>query len=667
LAWTKILWGLLFGLSLTTIAILFRDAGERPGLPPVASAESIAGTCDGADCVAQVQASERPSADRLVARYVPVVSLPDLDQPCRSGGSSFAPIPVESVLNNPSVLLKRAENDSAILQGPSASDLLKFGGKSYFSTYLDFPGDPEHPGCRYERDALRFSAEGAQVAYARVAPGDDDEGLVVQYWFFYYFNDWNNKHEGDWEFVELYFDATSARQALNLSPEKIRVSQHSTAEVKLWTDAAVEKNGTHPVVYVARGSHANYFRPGLYLGRGEEGRGFGCDDASESGRRVQLEARLLPDQIDGPNDPYAWLAYKGYWGDISSRASEGSTALVTKQNWLHPFVGHGRINSSSVALPTDSFLGQDAARAFCNAVSFGSNTVLPFYHSMPALSLVAFAMSSLGLVASLASTPYLPVSARPQRRRRRLGQIFLNAIEVYCRKLFLFLTVGLLAFPAGLAATAALPLDGSLNPLNLLTMLPYLHISSRVAAFLAFGGLHVGASAVLVTAATTALLAGLRRDDAALRRQEGRAVWRLVLEAVVCRAISVIVIGALSLTVVGIPFAVRQAVRWAFLEQVILIEQRPWRDAFAASAAIATRSPIWVGTCLAMLGLIAMLAAPAVGISLIVAFRTVSPAYLNLIASLLYAALVPYLAIVLTLIYFDLDLDGDRRRLEDAP
>jgi hypothetical protein len=286
---------------------------------------------------------------------------------------------------------------------------------------------------------------------------------------------------------------------------------------------------------------------------------------------------------------------------------------------------------------------------------------------MPALSLVAFAMSSLGLVASLASTPYLPVSARPQRRRRRLGQIFLCAIDVYCRKLFLFLTIGLLAFPAGLAASSVLPLDGAFNPLNLLTPLPYLHISGHVAAFLAFGGLHVGASAILVTTATTVLLACLQRRDASALLHDRRATWRLMLEAVFCRAVSILVIGALSLTIVGIPFAVRLAVRWAFLEQVILIEQRHWREAFAASAAIATRSPIWVGTCLAMLGLIAMLAAPAAGISLIIAFRTVSPAYLNLIASLLYAALVPYLAIVLTLIYFDLNLDGDRRRFDETP
>ena len=37
--------------------------------------------------------------------------------------------------------------------------------------------------------------------------------LALQYWLFYAFNDWNNLHEGDWEMIQLDFDAATAHQA----------------------------------------------------------------------------------------------------------------------------------------------------------------------------------------------------------------------------------------------------------------------------------------------------------------------------------------------------------------------------------------------------------------------------------------------------------------------
>ena len=45
-------------------------------------------------------------------------------------------------------------------------------------------------------------------------PSRATPGLVVQYWFFYYFNQFNDVHEGDWEGMQIAFDAdTPARGA----------------------------------------------------------------------------------------------------------------------------------------------------------------------------------------------------------------------------------------------------------------------------------------------------------------------------------------------------------------------------------------------------------------------------------------------------------------------
>ena len=49
--------------------------------------------------------------------------------------------------------------------------------------------------------------------YAHVATDPAHPGkLALQYWFFYVYNDWNNLHEGDWEMIQLDFDAATAQR-----------------------------------------------------------------------------------------------------------------------------------------------------------------------------------------------------------------------------------------------------------------------------------------------------------------------------------------------------------------------------------------------------------------------------------------------------------------------
>ena len=65
--------------------------------------------------------------------------------------------------------------------------------------HLDLPGNPLEPGCYYEQWARTASAQHAPTLYAHVATeaGRTDR-LALQYWFYYPFNDYNNKHESDW-------------------------------------------------------------------------------------------------------------------------------------------------------------------------------------------------------------------------------------------------------------------------------------------------------------------------------------------------------------------------------------------------------------------------------------------------------------------------------------
>jgi hypothetical protein len=122
--------------------------------------------------------------------------------------------------------------------------------------------------------------------------------LVIQYWFFYVYNNWRsgffgaNDHEADWELVSIYLSERDDLPPLNNSlddslgdearrnghdpnhlleryqPEWIAYASHEYQGDDLrrrWDDPEVEKMDDHPVVYAAAGSHASYFRRGEYL------------------------------------------------------------------------------------------------------------------------------------------------------------------------------------------------------------------------------------------------------------------------------------------------------------------------------------------------------------------------------------------------------------------
>jgi hypothetical protein len=95
--------------------------------------------------------------------------------------------------------------------------------------------------------------------------------VVLQYWFFYPFNDWRsgfsgaNDHEADWETVFVYL---SEPETGDVRPEWVAYAAHDYTGDNLrrrWDDPEVEKVDEHPVVYVGAGSHASYYAPGEYL------------------------------------------------------------------------------------------------------------------------------------------------------------------------------------------------------------------------------------------------------------------------------------------------------------------------------------------------------------------------------------------------------------------
>ena len=95
--------------------------------------------------------------------------------------------------------------------------------------------------------------------------------IVLQYWFFYVFNNWRsrffgvNDHEADWEMINFYLYEDHDGQ---IQPEWVAYASHDFSGDDLrrrWDDPEIEKIGEHAVIYAAAGSHASYFSRGEYL------------------------------------------------------------------------------------------------------------------------------------------------------------------------------------------------------------------------------------------------------------------------------------------------------------------------------------------------------------------------------------------------------------------
>ena len=106
-------------------------------------------------------------------------------------------------------------------------------------------------------------SQGPRPAYSyyyRIAPMGNY--VVLQYWFFYAYNDWANSfggfndHEGDWEGLQLFFRRQGGR--LIEPPLQICYLGHHSRISKPWEHHDIQRTGTHPHVYVAAGSHASY-------------------------------------------------------------------------------------------------------------------------------------------------------------------------------------------------------------------------------------------------------------------------------------------------------------------------------------------------------------------------------------------------------------------------
>jgi hypothetical protein len=180
----------------------------------------------------------------LARAYAPVLRL--------SSGEPYTPLRLEDYLSASSLHSGTPPRGPFLQQRPSLFSLPSTPGRSY----LDLAGaDPNLDSSGYPQIEQRLeSARPRPTVYWHLARQPSTGRVAIEYWLLYLYNDFYDQHEADWEGITVFLSGST--------PIGVSYSAHQGRRRSAWANQT--SSGTHPIVYVARGSHANYPRPGSY-------------------------------------------------------------------------------------------------------------------------------------------------------------------------------------------------------------------------------------------------------------------------------------------------------------------------------------------------------------------------------------------------------------------
>jgi hypothetical protein len=163
-----------------------------------------------------------------------------------------------------------------------------------------------NPGKNYREQARKLHANPRYANRMYGYAATDSKGdLWLQYWFWYFYNDYNligsflkaGLHEGDWEMVQI--------RLKDETPDLAVYAQHAHAASRRWTQVDLVPGTERPLVYVARGSHASYFEPGRHW----TGVWFDYADAKRKSPDLSLNI------VVAGHASWRWIDWPGFWGD----------------------------------------------------------------------------------------------------------------------------------------------------------------------------------------------------------------------------------------------------------------------------------------------------------------------------------------------------------------
>ena len=268
--------------------------------------------------VASAQDNDPKQYQELVERYAPVLYFHPFEL--------FRPQTVNVLVDTSRLrLIRSGWFDHNILLKVSLPDLGKYNEPDYIlDSWFGDAGTSDYKNYTAHRafyQAVLSPDVGGYpiVTYAHIVDDEVPGQITIQYWLFYYYNDSFNKHEGDWEFVQVILSELDG-------PEWVVLSQHHGGSRRAWKSVQVEDE-THPAVHVALGSHANYFwgdesyPNGVTIGNTR----VEIYDHTGTYDRTIPQTILIPDreailQDQAAWQGFEWLLFRGRWGEVGAQA-----------------------------------------------------------------------------------------------------------------------------------------------------------------------------------------------------------------------------------------------------------------------------------------------------------------------------------------------------------
>jgi opacity protein-like surface antigen len=330
---------------------------QRPPLvAPGRSADSLYGSPAESERGDGIAERRRAELESLVRRFAPTLILPAGDY-VESEGRRFRCLPTDPQLFADTLRLDlirpapyqfyegrdipwRDLSHDSLVTLTQAALRYESDPTSLVSAYFDFPGrSPSEWWSAYAR--LRSGPDSARWAEPTVFAHpffDGENRLIIQYWYFYPFNDYLGNHEGDWEHLNVVPTADGSRVAevhYYFHQRSVRLPQGSRQpRIADGTHVLVYVGGRgynvldYPIRWIAHerneGPHGNYPFPGEWEGAAGLGAPESVQGENGDSTRVLAHDRFRvvltpePSRIDSRRRDglaaWAWLLLPVRWG-----------------------------------------------------------------------------------------------------------------------------------------------------------------------------------------------------------------------------------------------------------------------------------------------------------------------------------------------------------------
>ncbi|MCK5147436.1 hypothetical protein KAR48_11830, partial [bacterium] len=235
-------------------------------------------------------------------------------------GNLMLPSPVEVLLDNASICWYLGSSN-LIFYNPNPTTsmqdaFLTFAPSWNSHWHLDFGARNSVRDASYWHSYYNSIKHNYQTptVYSHCFRHDGD--FVIQYWFFYPYNDWGADHEGDWEHINVKVSSQNPNNAL---PLEVVYYFHKKRRTMNWS--YVSKDGNHPFVFVG----GEFKGVG---GEGEEGGGSYPTFGTIANVAGPMDEWIWPDmnRIYTPSDITLinmtsnmnlwWMEFPGHWGAV---------------------------------------------------------------------------------------------------------------------------------------------------------------------------------------------------------------------------------------------------------------------------------------------------------------------------------------------------------------